>query len=571
MYKSTFKNNNITSIKKHDLFDLLVLDFIESLLPILGNILEFNNLFIVSIAGHDIKRCWMAVVLTLLYEFYIVCLGTSKFRFVESFILPLGPNSLLCIIFVIWVYIWGVSNLRRTLFGKFTRGDRKLWFKSFASFWVVELVTVLGLYICSAWMSWGPAPIFHRNFLIPTRGFITELLFFTFIIWGLYLLRFFIKWNSWKTSVFLTLIIIFLVSLLIWRDLISFLGRDTMVFSNNSRWKYVDPQTVRYAISSNWWLYNYVGSDKLSIKFSSSFLSFFNQILTYKEYEDINTLYFLSSQEWFSNSFILFSDFNDYFIDFISFSNDYLEFSAANEFFVNKFFYPRRVGFATKKLAMWTLFIILKMFHHTILFYWWFIFLFRLYSAKKNAYSILSTCWFNVYCCFIIGLLIYIFSFFPFYENFLRLKTLKIRPLLYRREIYYESLSYIYSIIVSEDTFLRPWRIIKVGNKTAFKWLLGETFFPEEIWLQQYHFRSLYKAYYDFKKIKGHFRRSRRFMSAIFDDRYWDLGEPTIYPKISNFAPFNDGFIHKGSLIFYKNEYFLDSNFELSLFSIFYL
>lgn len=430
--------------------------------------------------GREVRLAWFAFVFALLNEFYIVITNTWYTEVNSSYVFPSGPNPFLVVIFLTWVYTWGVSNLRRTLFGKFTRGDRRLWFKAFASFWVVELVTVGGLYLVSCWMSWGPAPVIHRNFLIPNKGFIVELSFFTFIVWGLYLLRFFLKWNSWVSSSIITVFLIMVTTCLVWRDFTLFWGRETMLSNQGSRWRYIDQQIPRYSLCPEWWTSTYIGNNKFVTSNMSitDYLGSLNVIPSATEYESSNLLSLMTIDQWFKHSlpfssFMGVSNFNS--IDTlnvygtISSVMDISGFDFINRFSNNTILYPRRVGFATKKLGMWTLFVVLKMWHHIIMFYWWFLFLLRLYGMKKNAYSILSTCWFNVYCCFIIGLLVYLFSMFPFYENFLRLKPFKIRSILFRKSVYFDAVYYVIDIFTLHH---RKYEFHIHENRAAFKRLV---------------------------------------------------------------------------------------------------
>ena len=194
-----------------------------------------------------------------------------------NFIFPYRIPVLLLIIFLYFIYVWGISVWRRTQYGKFTRGDRKLWYKGFASFWVVELSTLLGLVIAAAWMNWGPTPLFPRNFYSSKKSFVIELTFITYILWALYLLRFSIKWKKWKTQVSLTVFVIFIVILLIWRDILILVGRENININSGVRWKFIRANIVTYSLLPNWWFYTLI-NNKGSLNYQSMFFSLYNYL-----------------------------------------------------------------------------------------------------------------------------------------------------------------------------------------------------------------------------------------------------------------------------------------------------
>jgi len=149
---------------------------------------------------------------------------------------------------------------------------------------------------------------------------------------------------------------------------------------------------------------------------------------------------------------------------------------------------------------------------------------------------------------------------FPFYENFLRLKTLKIRPLLYRRAIYSEALDYVYNIFINTKGG-RSWNYVKQENIVSFKWLIGEVFFTEELWLEQYHYHTWRRMYRGYKSM---YWRTKRFYAGLFDDKY---DRTRFIPKAWKSASwdfFDDGFTKNGSLIFDGLEFCGINALELS-------
>jgi hypothetical protein len=88
----------------------------------------------------------------------------------------------------------------------------------------------------------------------------------------------------------------------------------------------------------------------------------------------------------------------------------------------HNFFYPVRVGYIPKRLAMWQLLMILKMWHHLVILLWWALYIYRLGARKKNSYSIIAVCYFNVYCCYILGILIYLVYFGVCWEIYMKIR-----------------------------------------------------------------------------------------------------------------------------------------------------
>ena len=132
------------------------------------------------------------------------------------------------LIFFFWMYIWSISSWRRSLYGKFTRGEKKLWVKGLTAFWVSEFATVGGIFFAACWMSWGPLPLINRHFFMSKKSFFIEITIFSYIIWLIYFLKFSLKWYLWKTQFFIIFFIIFFINYLIWRDFLVLYTRDPL-------------------------------------------------------------------------------------------------------------------------------------------------------------------------------------------------------------------------------------------------------------------------------------------------------------------------------------------------------
>ena len=394
------------------------------------NFIKYNNVF-------------FSLIFFFYFEYYFILTSYTSFRSKNFFFFY--PNRLTVLVifcFIYFIYLWGISNWRRTQHGKFTRGDRKLWAKSLASFWIIELTTILGIYIAACWMNWGPSVIIPRNFVATRKGFLIELTIFTYVLWILYLLRFTLKWNKWQTQTFLVYIILFLILYLIWRDLLLIVGRENINIRSGSKWRYIACPLVFYTFSPVWWYHHFI-NQHVKLDHNSYFfsLNYFLNNLQDLNYIDIFTnnknmslrekfhfLPYLESDEW--KSLTIFD---------LNFLSSKQRVATLGTIFFNTSdisssslasykYYPRRIGSHYKKIAIWTILLFLKIWHHTMLFIWWFFYLIKLVGKRKNSYSYLSICYFNLYCCFLICVLIYLFNYLHFYERFF--KILKNKPLM---------------------------------------------------------------------------------------------------------------------------------------------
>lgn len=70
------------------------------------------------------------------------------------------------------------------------------------------------------------------------------------------------------------------------------------------------------------------------------------------------------------------------------------------------------------------------------------LYLFRLSARKRNSYSFLSVCYFNVYCCYLLGLLIYSIYYAAAWEVYMRVRPTNFS--IHRYNVLFESaLQYI--------------------------------------------------------------------------------------------------------------------------------
>lgn len=429
-------------------------------------------------------------LMTWIFEWFyifnnIFCLNTYV-----SFSFPYRLPVLLLVIFLYFIYIWSISVWRRTQYGKFTRGDRELWIKGYASFWVLEISTIVGIVVVAAWMNWGPIPLFPRNFNISKKSFLIELTLFTYIIWVLYLSRYLIKWNKWNTQIVLTLVILLFIIYLVWRDLLIILGRESLTINTGVRWRFIEANTALYSLSKFWWIKTFINKDTSKYTFEIS--PFLHQLAEFLSVVDINADEPIIN---LNKNFITFEKYNyitnleknpilnklnvDQ-IHFLIYQND-----------LSNIYYHRRVGFSTKRISIWTFLFFLKIWHHLMLFIWWFIYLMRLFFRKKNSYQLTAVCLFNVYCCFLIIFFIYIYCLFPKLIIFFRFFKDKPKMISWERIYGWKFLivDYLFSII--NNTYF-----LKIKSLYYIKF---EKIYYFNLYRKDYKFDDIYD--YDFYSI----------------------------------------------------------------------
>lgn len=324
---------------------------------------------------------------------------------------------LLCIFY--WLYMWGMAVWRRSQFGKFTRGERKLWAKAITSFWVVELVTAASFILIYIWLSWGPSILVPRKFLVSRKGIILELVVYSYMIFLAYISKFSLKWNLWRYQLGLSLIITIIFSYLLWKDLALLLFRDNMYMYSTAKWKNLKLTAVINTLSHEWWTKHITGRravssnyEMLSVALSNAIHPFQEAIPMLTEYEQNLKIKSISCRVRTEKIYPLLNL-------FINFENDY---NSLTNNYLNNNFYPRRTGYIPKRLAMWQLLMILKMWHHLIILMWWVLYIYKLNFQKRTSYTIVSVCYFNIYCCFILALLVYSLYMTTFWELFIKFK-----------------------------------------------------------------------------------------------------------------------------------------------------
>lgn len=175
-------------------------------------------------------------------------------------VFPIRIPLILTLSILYWCYLWGMSGWRRAQFGRFTRGDRKLWAKGYTAFWVAEFVTIASFILLYFWMSWGPIAIVNRMVLFPRKGLLLEFIIYSYLIFLAYIAKLSIKWNLYNFQYVLALLIVAIFSLLLWRDVCMLLTRDPMVGNLGVHWRNVTLGSLVFTLSNEWWLQHALGS-----------------------------------------------------------------------------------------------------------------------------------------------------------------------------------------------------------------------------------------------------------------------------------------------------------------------
>ena len=353
------------------------------------------------------------------------------------------------------MYLWAMAVWRRTQFAKFTRGERKLWAKAITAFWVVELVTLVSFILIYFWLSWGPLPLNPRMFIISRKSIITELIIFSYIIFLTYIAKLSLKWNLWRSQLYLSLAIIIIFSYLLWKDILLLLMRDNLYLKTNARWRNIRLTAVVYSLSHEWWTQHLIGPYLPQASFPPLSLAIQQKIHPFKS----GTLLL---NDYISNSTlsnIKLSSRQKHNFPILNFKQNFINLYAnLDNNYIHTTFYPRRTGFVPKRLTMWQLVIILKMWHHLIILLWWTLYTYRLLYRRKTSYMSLNICYFNIYCCYLLALIVYSLYYVTLWELFLKFRPNTFNLHRFIRSLDYAA-SYNYRLILSskEDYIPQFW------------------------------------------------------------------------------------------------------------------
>lgn len=349
----------------------------------------------------------------------------------------------LILILLFWIYVWAISIWRRTLFGRFTRGDRDLWAKALTSFWFAEFTTFFGFYIAFCWCSWGPMPLFPRMLYFSKKTFYIELTFFTYIVWLVYFLKLSMNTHLWKSQLVISILILLISGYLFWRNFIGLFTREVTGLNSNILWRYTHRLAVLYSLDKNFW-FNHQFGDKFDLNTgyntmqqiidSNSTIDPFTNVPSKIIHETSSMRGYMSLNDYYIPTTLVFSlkknNINYYLnlynlcpVIFEKFSSYWYCSLVSNDTFVGLDFYPQRIGYRTKRYSSWQFLTLLKIWHTLMLLIWWLLFIFKLKAFKKSSFSLIHAAYFNILCCFVMSYFVYYVSTLPYLEGWLKMKV----------------------------------------------------------------------------------------------------------------------------------------------------
>jgi hypothetical protein len=398
--------------------------------------------------GHirNIDSVFWTILLVWFFE-WLILIEYLLGEFWRSYIVfPIRIPFLLLVCWFYWLYLWAMACWRRTQFGRFTRGDRKLWAKGYTAFWVAEFVTILSFILIYFWLSWGPLPFIDRIIMLPRRSIIFEFIIYSYLIFLAYLAKLSIKWNLWRYHFGLTLIIVVIFSLLLWRDLCGMITRDPMLDNVGTRWRSIRLSILVYSIANEWWVdhmfYHCHPTSRLASLIGicdTDKKPFVHTVKTYRHLLNSRLVRYSYNLEnnfdWNLRAGLVKVD------------------PLLNMMYKYERIYPTRIGFIPKRLAMWQLLMILKMWHHLFILLWWVLYLYKLSARRKTSYPIVAVCYFNIYCCYILGLLVYSVYYAVTWETYLKIRLTNFS--IHRAHILFE------------NAYMYIWRGFWLGRRTT--------------------------------------------------------------------------------------------------------
>lgn len=149
---------------------------------------------------------------------------------------PIEWSLLQSWILFIFLFAWIGENLISSRYGSYTGRDKRVWFSWYKTFWMIEGWYILSMGAASLWVM---VPHYYEitygvSFIYSWWNWYSRVFFFKFIsmfsiiLFIAYFLQISLRWNNWKKSFYLILIInVFLGYLLYTQFFISFFGYFT--------------------------------------------------------------------------------------------------------------------------------------------------------------------------------------------------------------------------------------------------------------------------------------------------------------------------------------------------------
>lgn len=137
---------------------------------------------------------------------------------------PIEWSLLQSWILFIFIFAWIAENLICSRYGSYTGRDKRVWISWYKTFWLIEIYYVISLGAASLWVM---VPHYYEitygvAFIYSWWNWYSRVFFFKFIslyslvIFLAYFLQISIRWNNWKKSFYLILLINFFLGYLLY-------------------------------------------------------------------------------------------------------------------------------------------------------------------------------------------------------------------------------------------------------------------------------------------------------------------------------------------------------------------
>ena len=149
---------------------------------------------------------------------------------------PIEWSLLQSWILFIFLFAWIAENLISSRYGSYTGRDKRVWISWYKTFWLIEGYYVISMGAASLWVM---VPHYYEvtygiSFIYSWWSWYSRVFFFKFIslfslvIFLAYFLQISIRWNNWKKSFYIILLINFFLGYLVYTQFfISFFGYFT--------------------------------------------------------------------------------------------------------------------------------------------------------------------------------------------------------------------------------------------------------------------------------------------------------------------------------------------------------
>jgi len=194
--------------------------------------LNFRVLYLIVVTKfRNVLFYLLGVYNTTLGEGFLYVRGLFFIFFVDALIAddepiwePIEWSLLQSWILFIFIFAWIAENLICSRYGSYTGRDKRVWISWYKTFWLIEIYYVISLGAASIWVM---VPHYYEitygiAFIYSWWNWYSRVFFFKFIslyslvIFIAYFLQISLRWNNWKKSFYLILLINFFLGYLLY-------------------------------------------------------------------------------------------------------------------------------------------------------------------------------------------------------------------------------------------------------------------------------------------------------------------------------------------------------------------